>query len=243
MANAVRAAGWSACRWRTALVVVGACLGPTGALQAQATARDCGISTDWRTCVLQAGNIGDIATTAIGGGEREIRFWWLSGGAPDNLLTLRQRGDSIAGQLFLIWPAFLRGDGFVKGACQQQWWNDLGGVCLARLSAPRNWRDILAQLDEAGMEAVPATPVPHRPCPQPDTVAGQPRRERLCPILFDGGTYILEVRTLTTYWRYRFPPFPDTLAPGYRRNERILNLLTCVSQKRGDGPCLEDRRP
>ena len=244
MASAVRASGWSACWWRTALVVVGACLGPIGALRAQAKVPSCGFSTAWRECALLAGNIADITRSGIGAGGRELRFWALSGiGVPDNLLILRQRGDSVSGELFLLWPASQRGDRFVKETCEREWWNDVGGACRARLSAPRDWKAVLGQLDALGLSNIPASPVPARPCRRPQPLPGQAPADWVCAVLADGIQSILEVRTLTSYWRYIFPGIPDTTSDGYLRNQQVLGLLSCVTQKRGDGPCLEDRRP
>ncbi|MBK6495365.1 MAG: hypothetical protein IPO52_10125 [Gemmatimonadetes bacterium] len=247
MAGADRAIGVSWVRWVTVFVMTIAGLAPSLPLPAQSTRPQppskC-VSTDhYLTCGLMAGNIDDILYARVGDGRREIRFWASGAGDPAYLLILRQHRDSVSGQVVLLWHPSARGDSFVRESCGQQWWNDGGGACIAKLSAPRDWKDILAQLDEAGLAMVPGTPVPTRPCPPLDSVPGQPRRPRICGFVTGGDSYVLEVHTLTTSWRYKFPRLPDTLTPGYPRDRKILDLLTCVMQKWGDGPCLEDRRP
>lgn len=244
MARAARPARKCIVGRLAALAMVGACTVPIAALSAQERTPSCGISTDWQECALRAGNIGDIAQSAIGGGGRELRFWTVAGlGVPNNLLIVRQRGDSVTGQLYLLWPASLRGDDFVKATCQREWWNEVGGLCLAHTSAPRDWKQLMRRLDEVGLSTVPGSPVPERPCRRPDPPPGQAPGDWICPILADGVEHILEVRTLTTSWRYIFPGIPDTTASGYARNRVLLDLLTCASQKRGDGPCVNRGGP
>ena len=85
------------------------------------------ISTDWQECALLAGN---IPTSRIGDRWRRARTPILDRRGPrrpEQPPDPAQRGDSVTGQLFLLWPAALRGDGLVNATCQREWWNEVGG--------------------------------------------------------------------------------------------------------------------
>ncbi|MEZ4379593.1 MAG: hypothetical protein R3B35_15055 [Gemmatimonadales bacterium] len=192
-------------------------------------------------CAVQAAGVAGLASLNLDKGQREIRFWRTSGMHwPESVVVLEQRGDSVAGRLLLTWPADVLNPEFRDSICRERWTGVSGEVCVGRLHAPLDVGAIFRQLDEAGLSAVPGAPVPDmldQPCDRTPTPppAGEPGRlpmDRLCPMVLDGVSELLEVRTGAEYWRYRFPRIPDTTASDLHRDQVLLGILRRASAYR-----------
>lgn len=222
-----------------ALTVIAVCA--TNRAASQTIPADCTNVAYYLTCALRAAAIPELRDILLRPGEREIRFWTTSGNMmPEKLLVLRQRGDSATGTLLLIWIANSMSGDFADSVCLDRWSTAVAGLCTGRLSEPQDWRRVMRQLDSAGLSQVLTSPVHEQPCdrtPVPPTAPGRLPADRLCGWVADGFTDAIEVRTGTNYWRYQFPQVPDSTAVGPRRDQGLLEILRCVSQKYLDGPC------
>lgn len=204
-------------------------------------------SGDYLACALYAGHVPDLRDAIFAPGEREVRFWTVSGAFfPDQVLLIHQRGDTVTGKLLLIWSDSTVSDTFAKARCSDQsWLTASGSLCIGRLAAVQDWASVLRDLDARGLSQLPGSPVPEEPCDRRPIPArpGELPRDRICRFVTDGFSHSLEVRTSTVYWRYDFQQLPDTTAPGLKRDQAILQTLTCAAFKFGDGPCVKGRAP
>lgn len=192
-------------------------------------------------CGLQAISLPPLEAVRLREGERELRFWWFSAwGVPIHLITVRQHGDSVTGRALIIWKAQFAEEAYALGSCGERWIGRGVVTCEARHAVNVDWRALLRTLDSAGVNQIPATPVPRMPCTHPDTTlwteGGLPR-DYLCPMVGDADSRSIEYRTPELYWNYHFDPLPDTTARGLARDEAILRALQCVQHRMQGGGC------
>ena len=195
---------------------------------------------DYLACALQGGGVKDLRDLELGPGEREVRFWTVSGMfMPDQVLVIHQRGDSVTGRLLLIWNQDSEAGALATSTCAERWYMAIASICAGYFRDTRDWSATLRQLDALALWQTPSSPVGEQPCDRTPIPArpGELPRDRLCAAMADGFSYTLEVRTTTLYWRYTFPRIPDTTATGAKRDAAILQVLTCAARKRGDGGC------
>jgi hypothetical protein len=158
---------------------------------------------------------------------------------PEKLVILRQFRDSVSGRFLLLWPARMMNGSAAWYVCYDRWSNASAGVCSGRPAAPPDWSSIIRQLDEAGLSAVPNSPVLEQfcdrtPIPSPRSEPDRLPVDRLCPMVFDGFTEVLEVRTEAGYWRYQFPRIPDSVATGRKRDQGLLAILRRAGRQEGE---------
>jgi hypothetical protein len=203
---------------------------------------------DVLTCGLRASGVRDLRDTRSGlltKGERELRFWILGGpGDPRQLLAIHQRGDSVTGRLLLFWYASIVSDTFATALCSEEIWEWAGGsVCVGRLAAEPEWRELLGALDSLGLANLPGSPVPEAPCGPENREEGKrvDPLEALC-VPTHTEEHVLEVGLRDVYWRYIFAYRPDTNAAGITRDRAILTRLSCAAVKLGDRMCTKPTR-
>lgn len=191
------------------------------------------------SCAMQAAGITALRQVVLGKDDREIRYWMTSGYFfPDEVLILRQRGDSVTGRLVYFWAPGMLEQAFAQSRCreQEQWSTPAGGACVARLTSPIYWRAMVRDLDEAGLSMVPFAPVRTKWCdrtpipPPPDDPDRLPI-DRLCPMRFDGFDEVIEVKRATGYWRYQFPDFPAPMDIGLQRDKALREIFRRTNQR------------
>lgn len=195
---------------------------------------------DYIACALKAGNVADLRDAPMRDGERELRFWSVSGNmTPERVLVVRQHNDTTSGQLLLIWRAPALPDSFVNSVCAERWSNPVAMLCAGRLRATPDWGALLAEIDGFGVQRLPAQPVGETRCDRTPVPAlpGRLPVDRICAVMADGFRSSIEYRTRSVYWRYSFAAIPDTASPDLRRDAAIRHLLDCVARDVRDGPC------
>ena len=197
---------------------------------------------DYMACALYVGHVPDLRDASYASNEREVRFWTISGMFfPDQVLLIHQRGDTVTGQLLLIWSDSTISTAFARAECSgQAWVTEAGSLCGGRLAAPQDWAAVLRQLDAQGLSQLPGSPVPSYPfdpTPLPPARPGGLPRGRLNPYPTDGFSDYIEVRTSNVYWRYAFQGLPDPAAVDLKRDQAIQRLLTCAAMRFGGRPC------
>ncbi|HEY4320056.1 MAG TPA: hypothetical protein VGM77_02670 [Gemmatimonadales bacterium] len=95
---------------------------------------------DYLLCALQAGGVQPLENVTLAPGERELRFWIVSGlFEPDRVLVIHQRGDSVTGRLLLIWgDSEIATGSFAKARCADRWSSPSGSLCIARQKGLRD---------------------------------------------------------------------------------------------------------
>lgn len=203
---------------------------------------------DFAVCAARAAGILSLAHDSTWSLDREVRFWVTDGmGIPSRLVVIRQHGDTVQGQVLLLWPT----RGYLKYGtrddwCGQLWMNPRATACVARGVPEPDWGALLRELDAAGLGSLPAYPVWPMPCglapkvidPTPPSgfTDRLPKDALGCVRIYEGGVPWLEGRTSAGHWEYHFQQFPDPVHPALPRDRALLDILFCTIST-GPRPC------
>ncbi|MDZ4258972.1 MAG: PH domain-containing protein [Gemmatimonadales bacterium] len=193
---------------------------------------------DWQACALQAGGFPSLSSATVQPGQREFRYWVSVGiGVPHELLILRSNADSSTGLLLLIWPRKNFDSDLARTRCGQRWSNGTAGLCVSPQSGTRDWASIFRQLDEAGLAAVPGSPIQSQTCPKPTISPDGVWQDHLCAVYADGISEAIEVRTVESYWRYQFRVLPEPGDAALPRDRALQHILRCAVGWSDGSPC------